>query len=161
MLTKCDLSPYFRKLSLNDVRLIIVMYILGKVLYLITYFFLGLINFQTTSSTVTDLSAFTLFLNMFQIIGEEFFRISLFLLIMYMVYKYTNNRKTSIIISTVITLLIFGVLHINTYNNLIQILLFQGLGSIVELFGYIKTKNILVAIIIHILINLSNWVFLL
>ena len=61
--------------------------------------------------------------------------------------------------SEVFVLIIFGLLHVNTYSyNIIQILLLQGLGSIFEIFGYLKTKNLVIPIIIHLLINLASWI---
>ena len=50
-------------------------------------------------------------------------------------------------------------MHVNTYGyNIIQILLLQGFGSIFEFLGYLKTKNLAIPIIIHLLINISSWI---
>ncbi|MBE6047744.1 MAG: CPBP family intramembrane metalloprotease, partial [Clostridium sp.] len=85
----------------------------------------------------------------------------LFILILHFVYKKTSNRKKSIILSSIIVMLVFGLLHINTFGNIIQILFIQGLGSIFQLYGYLKTKNILIPIFVHLLINCSSWIPLL
>jgi len=160
LLTKCNLSSFFRKLSLNDIRLIIVSYIGYKVYYLIIYGLFQITNYTTTSaeSYFQNINLLTVIVNLLQIFSEEIFRIFIFLILMYYLYKYTNNRKMSIIISTVIMLIVFGLLHVNTYGyNIIQIMLFQGLGSIFEFAGYLKTKNLAIPILIHILINISSW----
>jgi hypothetical protein len=160
LLTKCNLSSFFRKLSLNDIRLIIVSYIGYKIYYLIVYGFFQITNYTTTSaeSYFLNLNLLTVIVNLLQIFSEEIFRIFIFLILMYYLYKYTNNRKISIITSTVIMLIVFGLLHVNTYGyNIIQIMLFQGLGSIFEFAGYLKTKNLAIPILIHILINISSW----
>lgn len=161
LLTKCNLSSFFRKISFNDVRLIIVSYIGYKVYYLIIYALFQITNYTTTSaeSQFINMDILTLLVNFLQIFSEEIFRIFLFIFLMYYLYRYTNNRKKSIIISTIIMLIIFGLLHVNTYGyNIIQILLLQGLGSIFEFAGYLKTKNLAILIIIHVLINISSWV---
>lgn len=119
------------------------------------------INYVTTSaeSQFLNMNLFTLIINTLQIFSEEIFRIFLFLILMYFLYKYTNNRKKSIIISTVLVLIVFGLMHVNTYGyNIIQILLLQGFGSIFEFLGYLKTKNLAIPIIIHLLINISSWI---
>ena len=118
-------------------------------------------NYVTTSaeSQFLNMNLLTLIINTLQIFSEEIFRIFLFLILMYFLYKYTNNRKKSIIISTVLVLIVFGLMHVNTYGyNIIQILLLQGFGSIFELLGYLKTKNLAIPIIIHLLINISSWI---
>lgn len=161
LLTKCNLSSFFRKISFNDVRLIIVSYIGYKVYYLIIYALFQITNYTTTSaeSQFINMDILILLVNFLQIFSEEIFRIFLFIFLMYYLYRYTNNRKKSIIISTIIMLIIFGLLHVNTYGyNIIQILLLQGLGSIFEFAGYLKTKNLAIPIIIHVLINISSWV---
>lgn len=161
LLTKCNLGLFFRKISLNDIRLIIVSYIGYKIYYLIVYELFQVTNYVTTSaeSQFLNMNLFTLIINTLQIFSEEIFRIFLFLILMYFLYKYTNNRKKSIIISTVLVLIVFGLMHVNTYGyNIIQILLLQGFGSIFEFLGYLKTKNLAIPIIIHLLINISSWI---
>lgn len=161
LLTKCNLGLFFRKISLNDIRLIIVSYIGYKIYYLIVYELFQVTNYVTTSaeSQFLNMNLLTLIINTLQIFSEEIFRIFLFLILMYFLYKYTNNRKKSIIISTVLVLIVFGLMHVNTYGyNIIQILLLQGFGSIFEFLGYLKTKNLAIPIIIHLLINISSWI---
>lgn len=160
MLTKCNPGYFFKKLSLCDLRLIIVLYITYQIYYLIIYFILGAINYTTFSANAyfANMDILTLLLNFLQIIAEEFFRVFLFLVLMYFIYKYTGNRKISIVISTLLMFLVFGLMHVNTYNyKILQILLFQGLGSIFEFAGYLKTKNLAVPILVHMIINLSGW----
>lgn len=54
----------------------------------------------------------------------------------------------------VISLLIFGLIHYNSYNGaLAQIIFVIGFGSIFYTYAYLKTKNVIVAYISHILID--------
>lgn len=160
LLTQGNLSTFFRKPSLNDFRLIIICYLCYEIYYLAVYAFFSLINFKTTQATNMDLNFLILMTNILQIISEEIFRAFVFILLLYLLYKITNNRKISIIISSLVMLVLFGLLHYNTYPNIVQILFFQGFGSIFELFGYLKTKNLVVAILIHLIINFSGWLVL-
>ena len=89
-----------------------------------------------------------------QLLGEEFFKILLLLTIMHVVYKTTNNRGLSITLGVIGTLFIFGIIHSSAYSGrILQILLIQGLGSIFDLYGYMKTKNVVVSYIIHVIID--------
>ena len=56
-------------------------------------------------------------------------------------------------IATFVTLLVFGLAHYAAYGSLLQILLIQGLGSIICLFAYLKTKNMLVTYVAHLIID--------
>jgi membrane protease YdiL (CAAX protease family) len=85
-----------------------------------------------------------------QLMGEELFKIILLIIAMSIIYHFTKNRKLSIIISSIITMTIFGIAHYQ-YGPLIQILLIQGLGSIFDLYAYLKTKNVLVSYLAHLL----------
>ena len=72
--------------------------------------------------------------------------------LMRFVYKYTSNRKLAIVVSTAIVLIFFGLLHYDPeVTPILSVLLIQGLGSIFELYGYIKTKNIFVPYLCHLL----------
>lgn len=53
----------------------------------------------------------------------------------------------------IVTMIAFGTAHAGTYGTLLQVLLIQGLGSIFDLYAYIKTKNVLVSYIAHVLFD--------
>ena len=66
------------------------------------------------------------------------------------------------IVSSVIVLIGFGLIHYDYPNNTIySILLLQGLGTVFELYGYLKTKNIFVPYISHILTDATIYILLL
>ena len=161
MLTRCNLGYFFKKLTINDLRLVIVSYIGYMIYYLIIYFILQAVSYPTTSSTIYfgDMDLLKLFIYLLQVIAEEIFRMFVFLVLMYFTYNYTKDRKKSIIISSIIMFIVFALLHVNTYNyNILQILLFQGFGSIFEFAGYLKTKNLAIPILVHMLINIASWI---
>lgn len=145
---------FFKKISLKDIKLIILlligMYIysivMGAILVRLTGSIAGHSEMNTVPSLIFVISM------IIQIFGEEFFKIFLLLILMYLVYRFTNNYKSSIIIGLIGSMVIFGLCHYMAYNGMIlQILLLQGFGSIFEYFAYIKTKNIWVSYLLHLL----------
>ena len=145
---------FFKKISLKDIKLIILlligMYIysivMGAVIVRLTGSIAGHSEMNTIPSLIFVISM------IIQIFGEEFFKIFLLLILMYLVYRFTNNYKSSIIIGLIGSMVIFGLCHYRAYNGMIlQILLLQGFGSIFEYFAYIKTKNIWVSYLLHLL----------
>lgn len=145
---------FFKKISLKDIKLIILlligMYIynivMGAILVRLTGSIAGHSEMNTVPSLIFVISM------IIQIFGEEFFKIFLLLILMYLVYRFTNNYKSSIIIGLIGSMIIFGLCHYMAYNGrILQILLLQGFGSIFEYFAYIKTKNIWVSYLLHLL----------
>lgn len=87
----------------------------------------------------------------FQLFGEELYKILIFLAVLTLMYKKTKKRTLSISIALTISLLFFAFLHMTTYNNIIQILLVQGLATLCCFYNYLKTKNILMSYLQHLL----------
>ena len=145
---------FFKKISLKDIKLIILLLIgtyiynivMGAILVRLTGSIAGHSEMNTVPSLIFVISM------IIQIFGEEFFKIFLLLILMYLVYRFTNNYKSSIIIGLIGSMIIFGLCHYMAYNGrILQILLLQGFGSIFEYFAYIKTKNIWVSYLLHLL----------
>ena len=53
----------------------------------------------------------------------------------------------------IVTALVFGLAHYAAYGSIVQILLVQGLGCIIDMFAYLKTKNILTSYAAHLLLD--------
>lgn len=150
-------GTFFKKPRKKDLRTIIVCYILFHVYYLVAVNFLQIIHYPTVQYPFTQITLMMLIIDTLQIIAEEIFRAMLLLLVLYITYQKTQKRKKSVIISMIITMTIFGLLHYNTYPSILQILLLQGFGSIFELYPYLKTKNLTLSVTVHFLINLASW----
>lgn len=104
------------------------------------------------ASTNDPASLMTLIIMCIQLMGEEFFKILLLLLIMFVLYKYTNNRSISLFVGLILSMAIFGLVHYNAYSGrIIQILFIQGFGAIFEYYAFLKTKNVWISYIIHVL----------
>lgn len=143
-----------KKFQRNDLKLIIVLIILEFIFTIAVSLALQhIFNVHAQSNpAIGELNSLLLWIVFpFQIFGEELLKIIPFLIFLTIFYKISNNRKMSIVISTALVLIIFGLIHLPAYQNLISVLLLQGLGSIFTMFGYLKTKNIFVSYLIHII----------
>lgn len=87
----------------------------------------------------------------FQLFGEELYKLLIFLVALILIYRKTKKEKLSIALATIISLLCFGIIHLTTYNNLIQVLVIQGALAIFCAYNYLKTKNIMMAYLEHLL----------
>ena len=152
---KGDYSLFFKKLRLKDIGLIILC-IIALFLYTMVIGLIfspaGMAGHAGLSESITIMTIINL---IFQVMGEEFFKVFILLLAMYVIYKLTGNRSISIIIGLIASMIIFGLVHYNAYDGrILQILLIQGLGSIFVYFAYLKTKNIWVTYLAHLIQDL-------
>ena len=83
--------------------------------------------------------------------GEELIKLIPFLFFLRLFFKFSNNRKLSIVAAMILVMVFFAMLHLMDLKSLPSVLLIQGLGSIFEFYGYIKTKNVFVSYITHLL----------
>ncbi|WP_407380287.1 type II CAAX prenyl endopeptidase Rce1 family protein [Methanobrevibacter sp.] len=152
---KGNYGLFFKKLGLIDLKTIIlctVGYLIYATLMAMVFYFMGY-HAAADSALPSTFSVVFIIATFVQLIGEEFFKVFLLLIAMYLVYKFTNNRNLAVWLGIIFTLFIFGVSHMGSYGRLLQILLIQGLGSIFDLYAYMKTKNVLVSYIVHLLID--------
>ena len=89
--------------------------------------------------------------------NEELFKVILLILVMSLVYYFSKNRKLSIVLAVIMTMIVFGAAHEGAYGTLLQVLLIQGLGSIFDLYAYMKTKNVFVSYIAHLLFDFTPY----
>ena len=157
---KGNYSLFFKKPRLKDIKTIILCF-LGYFIYgMIINSILTHIGYTTVGDTNSALATnLMFFVGLFiQLIGEEFFKILILLIVMYLVFKKTNNRSTAIYTGIFTTLIIFGLAHMEAYSGrILQIVFIQGFGTIFNLYAYMKTKNMVVSYLVHILIDVSSF----
>lgn len=146
---------FFRMPNLNDILLIILCALLYYLYSIIMIYIFNSTGVGTNGNVVTTNIDIILCLGLLiQLLGEELFKIILMLSVMFLVYNFTNKRKVSIICGVLISTLMFGLIHYNAYNGaLAQIIIIIGFGSLFYTYAYLKTKNVIVAYISHILID--------
>jgi hypothetical protein len=157
---KWDYKAIFRMPSLRDILLVVALFV-G---YMIYAFAMNMIlsQFGIVSSGTVDPAAvdvMTLITSIFSIMGEEFFKFIPFIFFLRVIYKYTDNRKLSVIISVALIMVMFASVHAFNPVMFIFALCIQGFGSIFEFYGYIKTKNLIVPYLLHLLTD--EFVFIL
>lgn len=155
---KGNYSLFFKKPKKRDILTIILCVIAYYVYAIVITGILQSMGYSASANAVlakfSSPSVFLIISPLIQLIGEEFLKIFMLLIVMYVVYKSTNNRGLSISLGVIITLLIFGLIHYEAYNGrILQILLLQGLGSIFDLYAYMKTKNVVVSYIVHVIVD--------
>ena len=153
---KGNYGLFFKKPKLRDIKTIILC-VIGYIIYgAIISIILSRLGHPASADAVLGSGSplIVIATTLIQLVGEEFFKIFILLIVMYVVYKFTNERDLTIRVGIIITLLIFGLAHIGAYGNILQVLLIQGLGTIFNLYAYMKTKNVVVSYIVHALIDL-------
>ena len=148
-----DFSLLFHKPTKGEIKLAVLLFI-GYLIYAIAVGEVLEVIGQASTATGDYLGVTweMLFALVFSMLAEELVKFIPLMLFMRIVYKYTNNRKLAIVVSTAIVLVFFGLLHYDPeVTPLLSVLVIQGFGSIFELYGYIKTKNVFVPYLCHLL----------
>ena len=149
---KWDYKAIFRVPSRKDLVLIVALFVgyivYGMVMGMILKQF-GIVSPGTMGSE--SVTVMTLVTSIFSLMGEEFLKFIPFIFFLRVIYKLSNNRKLSVILSVAIIMVMFACFHAYNPTMLIFALFVQGFGSIFEFYGYIKTKNLLVPYLTHLL----------
>ena len=147
---KWDYKAIFQTPSLRDVALALAL-CLGYLAYALIMVTL-LENVGIGGADLVEQSTVSMFEVIpliFSLMTEEFLKFIPFMFFLRLVFKYSENRKLSVVASMIVTMVFFASLHSLSLETFIFAIFVQGLGSIFEFFAYIKTKNILVSYICH------------
>lgn len=145
-----DYHAIFQMPKPKDVALAVALFV-GYIIYALVmstaleYFGIAGGNLMG-SEPVTLMTIASLF---FSLMSEEFVKFIPFMFFLRLLYKYTEKRKLSVVVSVIMVMVFFASIHAYSFNMFIFALFIQGFGSIFEYIGYIKTKNILISYITH------------
>lgn len=151
--SKWNYKLIFHKPSKNEIILALLMFagymiygtVMGNILEMLNLYGAGI-------ETLIDVNWEIIFSLIFSMMGEELLKFIPLMFFMRLFFKFSNNRKLSITLSTIIILIGFGLFHYEpSTTTIVSVLLLQGLGSIFEVYGYLKTKNLFVPYISHLL----------
>ena len=153
-LSKWDYGLLFYRPTRDEIILAVLMFV-GYMVYSIIVGSLldsyGLSGMDGSAETMGITLETTIGL-IFSMMGEELVKLIPLMFFMRFIYKFSNNRNLAIGVSSVIILIGFGLLHYAPpYSTLISVLALQGFGTIFELYGYLRTKNLFVPYISHLL----------
>ena len=149
------LNLLFKRIRLGDVKIIVLCVVLSLVYSFAMIFLLtdvGIASSEPLEEMALNLISFICV--PIQLMGEELFKILTFLLSMFVLYRFSDNRKVSLVVSMFISMVAFGFMHAGFYGGFLQVFLIQGLGSIFNFYGYLKTRNILVSYAAHLIFDL-------
>ncbi|WP_405284462.1 type II CAAX prenyl endopeptidase Rce1 family protein [Methanobrevibacter sp.] len=158
-----DYKLIFQKPDRNEIILAILMFA-GYMIYATVMGYV-LDMFHLAGTDIASSRAVNLEMTVsliFSMMGEELLKFIPLMFFMRLIYKFTGNRKLSLIISIILVLTCFGLIHYDpATSTIISVLLIQGLGSIFEVYGYIKTKNLFVPYISHLLTDAIIFIIIL
>ena len=150
----------FRRPSRNEIILAVIMFA-GYIIYAIVIdaVLVDLGVSYADAGAPYDVNFEEIISLIFSMMGEELVKFIPLMFFLRLFFKYTNDRKLSISISAAIIMIGFGLLHYDpTSSSIASVLLIQGLGSIFEIYGYLKTKNIYVSYMSHFLTDMFLYI---
>lgn len=155
-ITKGKLNLLFKKPKLADIKTILISVIAYFVLNGLIHNIVSLIpHHQDAGVNVALTNIPLLVVTALQIFGEEVFRFMPFILVAYFVYKFTQNRKHAVLLGAVASLIIFGALHTSAYGSFLFAVVGITIPAIALAYSYLKTKNIFVSYLVHLIIDFS------
>lgn len=151
-LSNWDYGLIFHRPTKSEITLAALMFI-GYLAYAIIVGSLlgdyGLSGSGNTAESIGITAESTVAL-LFSMMGEELIKFIPLMFFMRLVYKFSSNRNLAIAVSSVIIMAGFGMLHYSPpRSTIISVLAVQGFGTIFEIYGYVRTKNLLVPYMSH------------
>ena len=93
-----------------------------------------------------------------QMMGEELIKLLAFGCVFYTGYRVISKDKHRvlwIVLATAVSMAVFGMLHYEAYKNVFHCLVIIGFGSLVDYLVLLKTKNLWIVWVIHLLYDMS------
>ena len=147
---KWDYKVIIDKPSLKDILLAIGLFIGYMVYAVILGYILQYIFGLNGANLIPDNITIMTFVSLaFKLISEELIKFIPFMFLLRLSYKFSAKRKFSTILSIVLVMIFFAFLHAANLQTFLFAIGVQGIGSIFEFIGYIKTKNLVVSYITH------------
>ncbi len=155
-LLRGHLNLLFKTRRPGDLKIVLICVVLSLAYSFVMLYILSKIGITSTEPLEETLAIdlVTVISMMFQLMGEELFKILTFLLSMFVLYRFSHNRKVSLVISLIVAMTAFGLMHGGFYGGFLQVFLIQGLGSIFDFYAYLKTRNIFVSYMAHVIFDL-------
>ena len=149
-----DYKLLFHRPTKNELILAVLMFIVYMVYSIAMGSVLEIFQLVPAGaeSAFQDIDIISLVSLLFSMMGEELLKFIPLMFFMRVFFRFTNRRNLSFVLSMLLVLVFFAFLHYEpSTTSLVSILLLQGAGSLVEMYGYAKTKNLLVPYISHLL----------
>lgn len=162
--SKWDYSLIFKKPTKSEIGLAVFMFACYMVYAIFMSTLLGNLGLAGADSSAQDMGidwARTIGL-VFSMMAEELLKFIPLMMLMRLFFKAFGKRRLAFVLSSVIVMIAFGLIHYDgVYHSLASVLLLQGLGTVFELYGYYRTKNIFVPYISHLLTDFISFCLIL
>ena len=156
-----DYKLIFHKPTKNEIILAILMFVIYMVYSIAMASALEMFNLLPVDETPLNLNIISLVSLFFSMMGEELLKFIPLMFFMRVFFKYTNKRNLSFVSSMVIVLIFFAFLHFDpSSTSIASVLLLQGVGSLVEMYGYAKTKNLFVPYMSHLFTDAFSFILI-
>ena len=133
-----DYSLFFRKPTKDELILAVVMFL---AFFIYSFIMSNLLDASGLASIASgEENIISIISLVFSMMAEELIKFIPLMFLLRVFFKYTSNRRLSIMVSSAITLIFFGLIHLEPGASLLSVLLIQGLGSLFHLYVYLKTK---------------------
>lgn len=147
--SKWNYSLIFQKPTRDELILAVLMFL---AFFIYSSIFTGLLGaFGIPDIGRSDANVISIISLIFSMMAEELFKFIPLMFLLRVFFKYTSNRRLSIISSSIITLIFFGLMHLESTVSIVSVLLIQGAGSIFHLYVYLRTKNLFASYISHLM----------
>ena len=144
-----DYSLFFRKPTKDELILAVVMFLAFFIYSLIMTNLLDASGLASTGSG--DAEIISIISLVFSMMAEELVKFIPLMFLLRVLFKYTSNRRMSIVVSSAVTMVFFALIHLEPGVSLLSVLLIQGLGSLFHLYVYLKTKNLFASYLSHLM----------
>jgi membrane protease YdiL (CAAX protease family) len=144
-----DYSLFFKKPTKDELILAVLMFVAYFIYSLVMTYFLDANGLASIGSG--DVDIVPIISLVFSMMAEELIKFIPLMFLLRVFFKYTSNRRLSIMVSSAITLIFFGLIHLEPGASLLSVLLIQGLGSISHLYVYLKSKNLFASYLSHLM----------
>ena len=156
-----DYKLIFHKPTKNEIILAVLMFVIYMVYSIAMASALEMFNLLPVDETPLNLNIISLVSLLFSMMGEELLKFIPLMFFMRVFFKYTNKRNLSFVSSMVIVLIFFAFLHFDpSSTSIASVLLLQGVGSLVEMYGYAKTKNLFVPYMSHLFTDAFSFILI-
>ena len=156
-----DYKLIFHNPTKNEIILAVLMFVIYMVYSIAMASALEMFNLLPVDETPLNLNIISLVSLFFSMMGEELLKFIPLMFFMRVFFKYTNKRNLSFVSSMVIVLIFFAFLHFDpSSTSIASVLLLQGVGSLVEMYGYAKTKNLFVPYMSHLFTDAFSFILI-
>jgi membrane protease YdiL (CAAX protease family) len=144
-----DYSLFFRKPTKDELILAVVMFL---AFFIYSFIMSNLLDASGLASTGSgEENIISIISLVFSMMAEELMKFIPLMFLLRVFFKYTSNRRLSIMLSSAVTLVFFALIHLEPGVSLLSVLLIQGLGSIFHLYVYLKSKNLFASYLSHLM----------